>query len=192
MKKGSPRLKRLQKNRQSPSGDTMIFYTLRRFDLIAALLGAPKSALLQIADETLQTMFKIREIDHVVLRVISLDDMIHFYCNVLGCGIERRQDEIGLVQLRAGTSLVDLVPVDGKLGRVGGAAPGKEGRNMDHFCFRVEPFDEAGIRRHLKKNGVEAEPTMSRYGAEGEGPSIYMTDPEGNVVELKGPPDAKP
>jgi glyoxylase I family protein len=72
------------------------------------------------------------------------------------------------------------------------AAPGKEGRNMDHFCFRVEPFDEAGIRHHLKNNGVEAEPTSSRYGAEGKGPSIYMTDPEGNVVELKGPPDAKP
>ncbi len=136
-------------------------------------------------------MIKIREIDHLVLRVVNLDDMIDFYCTVLGCSIERRQDEIGLVQLRAGTSIVDLVPVDGKLGRAGGAAPGKEGRNMDHFCFRVEPFDEAGIRRHLKNNGVKAEPTMSRYGAEGEGPSIYMTDPEGNVVELKGPPDAK-
>jgi glyoxylase I family protein len=169
----------------------MFFYTPRRLDLLSAILAVPKSALLKITDETLQTMFKIREIDHLVLRVTHLDDMIHFYCNVLGCSIERRQDEIGLVQLRAGTSLVDLVPVGGKLGRVGGAAPGKEGRNMDHFCFRVEPFDEAGIRLHLKNNGVEAEPTMSRYGAEGEGPSIYLTDPEGNVVELKGPPDAK-
>jgi glyoxylase I family protein len=170
----------------------MFFDTPRRLDLLSAILAVPKSALLKITDKTLQTMFKIREIDHVVLRVISLDEMIYFYCNVLGCSIERRQDEIGLVQLRAGGSLVDLVPVDGKLGRVGGAAPGKEGRNMDHFCFRVEPFDETGIRRHLKNNGVEAEPTASRYGAEGEGPSIYLTDPEGNVVELKGPPDAKP
>jgi glyoxylase I family protein len=170
----------------------MFFYTPRRLDLLSALLDVPIPSLLKITEQTFQTMFKIREIDHLVLRVISLDDMIYFYCNVLGCSIERRQDEIGLVQLRAGTSLVDLVPVDGKLGRVGGAAPGKEGRNMDHFCFRVDPFDEQAIRSHLKNKGIEAEPTMSRYGAEGEGPSIYMTDPEGNVVELKGPPDAKP
>jgi glyoxylase I family protein len=132
-------------------------------------------------------VIKLREIDHLVLRVVDLDAMVAFYCDVLGCTVERRQDDIGLVQLRAGRSLVDLVPVDGKLGRAGGAAPGPEGRNMDHFCFRVEPFDEATIRDHLQANGVKAGPTESRFGAEGEGPSIYLTDPEGNVVELKGP-----
>jgi catechol 2,3-dioxygenase-like lactoylglutathione lyase family enzyme len=129
----------------------------------------------------------IREIDHIVLRVIRLDEMIRFYCEVLGCRIERRQDEIGLVQLRAGASLVDLVPVDGKLGKAGGAAPGREGRNVDHFCFRVEPFDEAAIRAHLAAHGVAAGPAEPRYGAEGEGPSIYLQDPENNTVELKGP-----
>jgi glyoxylase I family protein len=129
----------------------------------------------------------IREIDHIVLRVIRLDEMIRFYCEVLGFRIERRQDEIGLVQLRAGASLVDLVPVDGKLGKAGGAAPGREGRNVDHFCFRVEPFDEAAIRAHLAAHGVPAGPAESRYGAEGEGPSIYLQDPENNTVELKGP-----
>lgn len=134
-------------------------------------------------------MINIREIDHLVLRVVNLDRMLRFYCDALGCTVERRQDEIGLVQLRAGKSLVDLIPVDGKLGSMGGAAPGKEARNMDHFCFRVEPFDEVSIRRHLKANDVEAGQVDSRYGAEGEGPSIYITDPEGNVVELKGPPD---
>ena len=134
-------------------------------------------------------MIHIREIDHLVLRVIDLDRMVDFYCNVLGCTIERRLDDIGLVQLRAGRSIVDLVPVDSKLGKAGGAAPGREGRNLDHFCFRVEPFDEEGIRRTLKQHGVEAGETGSRYGAEGEGPSMYLTDPEGNVVELKGPPD---
>lgn len=81
----------------------------------------------------------------------------------------------------------DLVPVDGELGSAGGEAPGKGGRNLDHFCFRVEPFDEPGIRRHLDANGIEAGPTRFRYGAEGDGPSIYVTDPERNVVELKGP-----
>jgi len=135
-------------------------------------------------------MIHIRDIDHIVLRVVDLPAMLRFYCEGLGCHVERRQDEIGLVQLRAGRSMLDLVPVDGKLGRAGGAAPGKEGHNVDHVCFRVEPFDEAAIRAHLAALGIEAGPIASRYGAEGEGPSIYLSDPQGNVVELKGPPNA--
>jgi catechol 2,3-dioxygenase-like lactoylglutathione lyase family enzyme len=133
-------------------------------------------------------MLKLQGLDHLVLRVVDLDAMLRFYTGTLGCSIERRQDEIGLVQLRAGHSLIDLVPVDGKLGRMGGAAPGAEGRNMDHFCLRVEPFDGDAIRAHLAAHGVVAGDTESRNGAEGEGPSIYLSDPEGNVVELKGPP----
>lgn len=133
-------------------------------------------------------MIQIRHIDHIVLRVVRLEAMAHFYTSVLGCSLERRQDAIGLVQLRAGSCLVDLVPVDGKLGRQGGAAPGPEGRNMDHMCFRIEPFDAEAIHRHLALHAVEAGPVESRYGAEGEGPSIYLKDPEGNMVELKGPP----
>ncbi|GAB3390418.1 VOC family protein [Massilia agri] len=130
----------------------------------------------------------VRGLDHIVLRVKDIDNMIAFYGEVLGCPVERRQEEIGLYQLRAGMALIDMVPVDGKLGRAGGAAPGTEGRNLDHLCLRVEPFDEAAIRRHLALHGVEAGPVESRYGAEGEGPSIYLLDPEGNTVELKGPP----
>lgn len=133
-------------------------------------------------------MISVREIDHVVLRVVDVERMLRFYCDVLGCTLERRQDAIGLVQLRAGRSLVDLVPVAGKLGRAGGAPPGTEGRNLDHFCLRVEPFDAAAVRIHLQAHGVDPGPVELRYGAEGEGPSIYVTDPEGNVVELKGPP----
>ena len=133
-------------------------------------------------------VINLREIDHLVLRVIDLDRMIGFYCDVLGCTIERRQDAIGLVQLRTGRSLLDLVPVSGRLGAAGGAPPGAEGRNLDHFCFRVEPFDESSIRGHLAAHGIEAGPLATRNGAEGEGPSLYISDPEGNVVELKGPP----
>lgn len=132
-------------------------------------------------------MIRIREIDHLVLRVLDLERMLQFYCGALGCAVERRQDEIGLVQLRAGRSIIDLVPVSGELGRAGGAPPGPEGKNLDHFCVRVEPFDEPAIRAQLEKQGIEAGPAISRYGAEGQGPSIYLTDPEGNVVELKGP-----
>jgi glyoxylase I family protein len=134
-----------------------------------------------------ELMIHIREIDHIVLRVVDLAAMERFYCHVLGCKVERRQEEIGLIQLRAGRCLLDLVPVDGKLGRMGGAAPGADGHNVDHICFRVEPFDAAAIRGELAAAGVEAGPVESRYGAEGEGPSIYLNDPEGNTVELKGP-----
>ncbi|MFG6489939.1 VOC family protein [Roseateles sp. BYS78W] len=133
-------------------------------------------------------MFRLLGLDHLVLRIVDLDAMLAFYVGVLGCSIERRQDEIGLVQLRAGRSLIDLVTVDAKLGRMGGAAPGVEGRNLDHFCLRVEPFDGDALRAHLAAHGVQAGATESRYGAEGEGPSIYFSDPEGNVVEFKGPP----
>ncbi len=134
-------------------------------------------------------MIRIREIDHVVLRVSNLELMIKFYCDVLGCKIEKRQETFGLIQLRAGNSLLDLVSVDGKIGQLGGRAPGPEGLNMDHFCFRIDPFDATLIREHLSRCGVAAGETMSRYGAEGTGPSIYIKDPEGNTVELKGPPD---
>jgi catechol 2,3-dioxygenase-like lactoylglutathione lyase family enzyme len=133
-------------------------------------------------------MIRIRDIDHVVLRVVDLPAMLRFYCDGLGCHVERRQDEIGLVQLRAGRSMLDLVPVDGKLGLAGGAAPGTQGHDLDHLCLRVEPFDESAIRAHLDSLGIAAGPVESRYGAEGEGPSIYLSDPQGNVVELKGPP----
>ena len=135
-------------------------------------------------------MIRIRDIDHLVLRVTDLDAMLAFYCGVLGCTVERRRDELGLVQLRAGRSLIDLVPVSGKLGRAGGAAPGPEGRNLDHFCLRVEGYDEAAIRRELASAGVALGEAGIRYGAEGAGPSLYVTDPEGNTVELKGPPSA--
>jgi glyoxylase I family protein len=135
-----------------------------------------------------RTMIHIREIDHLVLRVVDLDKMLRFYCEVLGCAIERRQDALGLIQLRAGRSLIDLVPVSGRLGGEGGAPPGKEGRNVDHFCVRIEPFDEAHVRRHLEAFGIDAGAVARRYGAEGEGPSLYVKDPEGNTVELKGPP----
>jgi len=130
----------------------------------------------------------IQGIDHVVLRVRDVAAVQRFYCGALGCSVEKIQAGIGLTQLRAGGSLIDLVDVNGTLGLEGGAAPGKEGRNMDHLCLRVEPFDAAAIAAHLRAHGVAPGEVVSRYGAEGQGPSMYIADPEGNVVELKGPP----
>ncbi|HET6432568.1 VOC family protein [Dyella sp.] len=132
--------------------------------------------------------FDLEQLDHVVLRVRDVPVMQHFYCVVLGCTEERRQDEIGLVQLRAGASLIDLVSVEGKLGQQGGAPPGEQGHNMDHLCLSVRGYDEAAIVSHLHAHGVRVGEIGLRYGARGQGPSIYCLDPEGNRVELKGPP----
>jgi len=132
--------------------------------------------------------FAIRQLDHIVLRVKDLQPMLRFYLDVLGCTMEKTQETLGLYQVRAGASLIDLVTLDGKLGRAGGTGPGREGRNLDHFAVRVEPYDEAAIRAHLAAHGVKPGESGSRYGAEGEGPSIYLNDPEGNTIELKGPP----
>jgi len=134
--------------------------------------------------------FALRGLDHLVLRVVDLDRMRSFYKEVLGCTDEREQPEIGLYQLRAGYALIDLVTIAGKLGAVGGAAPGTEGRNLDHFALALDGFDDAAIRAHLARHGVAIEQAGPRYGAEGEGPSIYIRDPEGNIVELKGPATA--
>lgn len=132
--------------------------------------------------------YSIQRIDHVVLRVRDLERSIAFYRNVLGCEVARRRENLGLVHLRAGASMIDLVGVDGKLGSRGGAAPGKEARNVDHLCLRIEPFDEAELVAHLATHGVAPHgPVASNFGAEGEGPSLYISDPDGNVIELKGP-----
>ena len=133
-------------------------------------------------------MIPILGIDHIVLRVSDMPRMLRFYCDVLGCAVERERPDLGLVQLRAGDSLIDLVDVAGELGRKGGAAPGKGGRNLDHLCLRVEPFDPGALSSHLVAHGVVPGEVRERYGAEGYGPSMYVADPEGNVVELKGPP----
>lgn len=135
---------------------------------------------------------EIRAIDHAVLRVARLEEAIRFYCDVLGCTIERRVDALGLVQLRAGASLVDLVDVEAPLGRAGGpppGAPGAGGRNLDHLALQLASFDAEAVRAHLAAHGVEMGEVAQRYGAEGMGPSVYIRDPEGNVVELKGPPE---
>ena len=131
--------------------------------------------------------FALLAIDHVVLRVRSLDASLHFYCDVLGCSLDKVQEKIGLWQVRAGSSLIDLVPLDGLLGKRGGAAPGAEGRNLDHFAIQVRPFDEEKIRKHLAAHDIAIVESGQRYGAEGTGPSVYIVDPDGNTVELKGP-----
>jgi catechol 2,3-dioxygenase-like lactoylglutathione lyase family enzyme len=128
----------------------------------------------------------IHVIDHVVLRVNDLEEMIRFYNEVLGCRLERGPGEIGLAQLRAGHSLIDLVDIKGPIGRKGGRAPDSEARNMDHLCLQVRPWNPDAVVAHLREQGVEVGQIVSRFGASGSGPSLYIKDPEGNTVELKG------
>jgi len=127
-------------------------------------------------------MIAIRDIDHVVIRAADIDRAIAFYCGVLGCREARRVESIGLIQLRAGAAMIDLIDA--------GETPPPDGPgNVDHFALRLEAFDEADIRAHLAAHGVTAGPLKQRFGAEGTGPSLYIEDPDGNTIELKGPSD---
>ncbi len=132
--------------------------------------------------------FAIKNLDHVVVCVSDLERALAFYCGVLGCAEERRIDSLGLVQLRAGASLIDLLLTPG--GPVEAVGRPDGGHNMDHFCVRIEPFDPPALRSHLESHGIEVGEVVQRYGAEGHGPSLYIQDPDGNTVELKGPPAA--
>lgn len=132
-------------------------------------------------------MISIKAIDHVVFRARNMEAMVRFYEDVLGARIERQVEGLGLIQLRAGDCLIDLVDCAGELGRRGGAPPGAEGHNVEHVCFRVDPWDGEAMLAFLAAHGIPEAEIAQRYGAEGYGPSIYVTDPEGNVLELKGP-----
>jgi glyoxylase I family protein len=122
--------------------------------------------------------FKVERIDHVVLRVRDLAGMVRFYEQALGFREERRIERLNLVQMRAGASMLDLVRSE---------TQGSGFVNMDHLCFRIEPFDRDAIVTQLAPFGISVGETVERYGAEGTGPSVYFHDPEGNQIELKGP-----
>lgn len=127
----------------------------------------------------------VLHLDHVVIRVTDLRSMIEWYQSVLGCELERGPGDLGLAQLRAGDSLIDLVDAGGPLGEQAGGEPDRQRPNMDHLCLQVSPWDADAIARHLRNHGVEFGDVAERYGATGMGPSIYLTDPEGNRIELK-------
>lgn len=121
---------------------------------------------------------EIAGIDHVVVRVADLDHSIRFYCDILGCSLDWRRDEIGLAHLRVGSAFIDLL--------AGQPLPADAVRNMDHLCLTVSSFDADEVRRHLEAHGVAVGPVAERYGASGWGQSLYLSDPDGNGLELRG------
>lgn len=130
-------------------------------------------------------MIEVIGLDHLVLRTCNLKGMLHFYQTILGCPIERLLPELGLTQLRAGHALIDIVEVESKLGQLGGEPPQQDGRNLDHFCLQIASTNEDELLHYLHQHGLTTQPFVERYGARGFGHSIYLTDPEGNIVELK-------
>ena len=131
-------------------------------------------------------VIRVRMIDHIVLRTDRVESMVRFYSKVLGCKVERTlPPETGLTQLRAGKSLIDIVAVDSQLGRAGGGPPTAKDNNLDHFCLQIESIREIVLRDWLKSQGIDSGQFEIRYGAEGFGPSVYIDDPDGNVVELR-------
>lgn len=129
----------------------------------------------------------VQGFDHIVLRVRDKARMLDFYVGVLGLSVDRDRPDLGLTHIRCGPQMIDIVTLDGPLGRAGGQGPGREGRNLDHFALQVRPFDEAAIRAHLAAHAVAVVEEGARYGADGDGFSLYVRDPEGNTIELKGP-----
>ncbi len=130
--------------------------------------------------------FEIAAIDHLVLRTANMEAMLTFYSEVLGCKLERdAREEFGLAQLRAGSGLIDLVDVEGTLGRPGGGSPTSTENNLDHFCLQVDTLCEQNILAHLDAHGIEHDGFDRRYGAQGYGNSVYIRDPDGNTVELR-------
>ena len=129
--------------------------------------------------------FTVLGIDHVVFRVRDLERMIRFYADVLGCGVDHRQEHLRLVHVRAGRTLIDLVQV-----REGESLPEPGSGNQAHLCLRIEPWEPATLRAHLEGLGLSADWAEANFGAEGTGPSLYLKDPEGNLLELKGPAQA--
>ncbi len=131
-------------------------------------------------------MIKPKAIDHIVLRTDRYQELIDFYCNVLGCTVERvLSEEFGLTQLRAGNALIDIVDVDRKIGKSGGSAPQEKGNNVDNFCLQIGPFEEHELKAYLEKCGVACGEFQDRYGAQGMGRSIYLKDIAGNTIELR-------
>jgi glyoxylase I family protein len=133
--------------------------------------------------------FVLEGIDHLLLLVSGMSQAVAFYRDVLGCSVENELLKYGMVQLRAGSALIDLVDMELREGQW--ARPEVAGgRNLDHLCIAVAKYDERELRGHLAAHNVTIIEEGVHRGARGDSLSIYVRDPSGNTIELKGPPPA--
>jgi len=129
--------------------------------------------------------FSLQAIDHVVIRAINAAELVAFYVEVIGCTLAWDRPELGLTHLNAGNAMIDIISIDGPLGKSGVAHAAGPGRNVDHLCLRIRPFDFEALRSHFEAFGIALAAPQMRFGAQGNGLSIYFTDPEGNGIEFK-------
>jgi|GEM_PF-719437 len=152
--------------------------------------------------------FSVQALDHVVLRSAEPQALVDFYTQLLNANCERVVDDF-LWQLRIGDSLLDVLRApnggsEAAAAQTSGVRAGVESHhpsgvlpNMDHFCVRVTGYNEQRIAALATSLGgtVRASGNGSGnangngngniYGARGYGASTYVTDPQGNVVEIK-------
>lgn len=131
------------------------------------------------------TPFTPKTIDHVVIRAVDAAKLTAFYVEAIGCARVWDRPELGLTHLSAGSAMIDVVSIDGPLGSNGVSRATGPGRNVDHLCLRISPFDVDALKAHFERFGIAVAPAQTRFGAQGHGLSIYLTDPEGNGIELK-------
>ena len=122
-------------------------------------------------------MFKVMGLDHIVLKTDKINTMLEFYCQILGCQIEKTQPDFRLTQLRAGINMLDIIEVDD--------APAGNQHNLDHFCLQINPFDYENLKQYFDSKGINIYRYGKRIGAQGIGYSFYLKDPQGNELELK-------
>lgn len=125
-------------------------------------------------------MLKVRGLDHIVLVVEDVERSLAWYTGDLGLAPVRvdewreGQALFPSVRVDEGT-IIDLVPT--------GGVPVSGRGNVDHFCLVIEPTDLSALKDSGRFTVVDGPGT--RYGARGDGTSLYVKDPDGNIVELR-------
>jgi glyoxylase I family protein len=130
--------------------------------------------------------FTLVGLDHVVFLVDDMARAVDFYARVLGCTPGYSYPKLGMEQVWCGAALIVLWDITHP-GAAAAVPPVAGGRNVDHVCIATSTFDHAAMRAHLAAQGVEIEREAFHGGARGMGHSVYIRDPWGNRLELKGP-----
>ena len=124
---------------------------------------------------------KITGIDHLLLKVDSMDRAIAFYEGVLGCTVKTRLPQYAMAELCVGAQGLDLVDVGAEEGAWARPSSAADQGNLHHLCLAVEVAAEVDLRAHLSHH---AAPIVEERLEDGH-LSLYVLDPSGNQVELR-------